>query len=146
MKFSNAAALAALGFALSGCASIVTGTTQMIAVSSPPVEGASCSLTSSEGTVNVVTPGSVKVHKTKSDLHVVCNKDGYKEGSAVLVSHFNGATVGNVILGGGIGLIVDASTGANFTFPDKVEVPMESLAGPATPPTPADAPAAKPGS
>ena len=58
MKLQSIAALAALGVALSGCASIVEGTTQMVQVSTPPVDGAACTLTSSEGVYTVTTPGS----------------------------------------------------------------------------------------
>jgi len=50
MKIGTIAAIAALGAALSGCASIVEGTTQSIAITSPPTDGAKCVLTSSEGT------------------------------------------------------------------------------------------------
>jgi uncharacterized protein YceK len=68
MKLNIVAAIAALGVALSGCASIVEGTTQSIAVTSPPTDGAKCVLKSSEGTYYVTTPGNATVHKTKNDL------------------------------------------------------------------------------
>ncbi len=151
MKFATVAALAALGFGVSEYASIVTGTTQILAVTSPPVDGAKCTLTSSEGTYYVTTPGNATVHKTKHDMDVVCTRDGYKDGHTVAVSHFNGATAGNIIAGGVIGIGVDAMTGANYNFPENIAVtmvpvdaPLPALPAPATPPTPADAPA-KPG-
>ncbi len=137
MKLQSIAALAALGVALSGCASIVEGTTQMVQVTTPPVDGAACTLTSSEGVYTVTTPGSVKVHKTKNDMKVLCKKDGYQDGMTVVVSHFNGATAGNLLLGGAIGMAVDAGTGANYNFPDAVSVPMAPLAAPAAATAPA---------
>ena len=53
-------ALAAL--ALAGCATIVKGTTQAIAVNTPNAPGAMCTLTSSAvGTQTVVTPATITV-------------------------------------------------------------------------------------
>jgi hypothetical protein len=127
MKLFQLAALAAIGGALSGCASMVEGTTQNIAVTTVPVEGAKCVLTSSEGTYYVTTPGNTVVHKTKNSLNVVCRKDGFVDATKIVPSHFNGATVGNVLAGGIVGLAVDAATGANFNYPDKVDLPMTTV-------------------
>ena len=143
MKLASLAAVAALGMAVSGCASIVEGTTQSIAVTSSPVSGANCVLTSSEGTYYVTTPGNVTVHKTKNDLAVVCKRDGYQDASTKIAPHFNGATLGNVIAGGVIGVGIDAATGANFNYPDKFDVPMIAVAMPA-PMTPTSAAPATP--
>jgi hypothetical protein len=55
--------------------------------------------------------------------------------------HFNGATVGNVIAGGIIGIGIDAATGANFNYPTEVNVAMDpENAAPVTPPANAPAP------
>jgi hypothetical protein len=54
-------------------------------------------------------------------------------------SSFNGATFGNIIAGGLIGVVVDASTGANYTYPEKVSI---DLAGTSGAPVAASAPAA----
>ncbi len=140
MKFVSVAAIAALGFSVSGCASIVEGTTQSIAVTSTPASGANCVLTSSEGTYYVTTPGNVTVHKTKNDLAIVCKHDGYQDASTKISPHFNGATLGNVIAGGVIGVGIDAATGANFNYPEKFDVPMIAVSMPA--PTTPEAPAA----
>jgi phosphoketolase len=142
MKFIAIAALAALGAALSGCASIVEGTTQSIALTSPPTDGAKCVMTSSEGTYYVTTPGNATVHKTKNDLDVVCRKDGFKDAHTTIPSHFNGATAGNILAGGVIGIGIDAATGANYNYPTEFAVtmvptdaPIASLPPPAVPPT-----------
>ena len=139
MKIGTIAAIAALGAALSGCASIVEGTTQSIAITSPPTDGAKCVLTSSEGTYYVTTPGNTTVHKTKNDLDVVCTKDGFKEARTTIPSHFNGATAGNILAGGVIGLGIDAATGANYNYPTEFAVTMDPVDAPsaATMPVPA---------
>jgi len=136
MKMTSAAALVAAGVALSGCASIVEGTTQSVAVTTPPINGASCSLANSEGTWYLTSPGNATVHKTKNDLKVFCSKAGYQDATVVIPPHFNGATLGNVIAGGVIGIGIDAATGANFNYPENIEDPMTPVATSQTAPAP----------
>ena len=145
MKLFAIAAIAALGAALSGCATVVDGATQSVSVSTTPVQGAACTLTNSEGTWYVTSPGSVQVHKTKNDLTVTCSKDGYGPGNQVAVSKFGGATFGNIVLGGGVGAIVDAASGANYYYDSPMIVPLgEAKPIPAQTSAPVQ-PAAKPG-
>src|SRR4051812_27497872 len=66
MKVHHFAAVAALGISVSGCATIIEGTTQPLAVASLPEQGAQCSLQNSQGTYLITTPGTVIVHKTKT--------------------------------------------------------------------------------
>jgi hypothetical protein len=124
MRIHAFAAIAALGIVLSGCATIVDGSTQSVSVTTSPTEGAACTLTNSEGTWFLTSPGSVQVHKTKNDLTVTCTKDGFQPGSQVAVSKFGGATFGNIVAGGGIGAIVDAASGANYYYDSPVTVPL----------------------
>jgi hypothetical protein len=105
------------------------------------VQGAACTLTNSEGIWYLTSPGSATVHKTKNDLTVTCTKDGFQSGSQVAVANFGGATFGNLVVGGGIGAIVDAASGANYSYNSPIIVP---LGEPKTAPAPAPAPA-KPG-
>jgi hypothetical protein len=143
---------AVAGFHLSGCASIVKGSSASINVTSPPVTGATCTLTSPEGSWQVTTPSPVTVERSKHDMQVRCTKDGYQEATAVIPSNFEGWTVGNLIFGGIIGVGVDAATGAMNDYPNTFQVPMVPLtqvqAAPLAPPpavtTPAAAPAEKP--
>ncbi|HEY3777030.1 MAG TPA: hypothetical protein VGL35_03135 [Rhizomicrobium sp.] len=98
MKIYRIAAVAALGVALSGCATIIEGTTQPVSVNTTPVDGAQCTLSNSQGTWYLTTPGSTTVHKTKTDLNVTCAKPGFQSGHVVAVSHFGAATAGNVLV------------------------------------------------
>ena len=127
MKLTAVAAVAALGVAVSGCASIVKGSTQSIVLNSPPVEGAACTLYNVEGSWSATTPGNVKVDRSKTDLTVVCKKVGYKDSTKIVAPHFNYMTAGNLVVGGLIGIGVDAATGANNSYPDAIEVPMVPL-------------------
>ena len=143
MKSGSFAACAAILLLVPGCASIVEGTTETIAITTPPAEGARCVLTSSEGVYYVTTPGNAAVHKTKHDLDVICKKDGYQESDAKIQSHFNGATAGNILAGGIIGIGVDAATGADYNYPTEAAIPMVPVGQPALPPAVITAPPLK---
>ena len=106
---------------LSGCATIVNGSTQSVTVSTDP-PGASCKLSRQDETLGAVpmTPGSVQVSKSKNDMVVTCEKPGYQTAVVSKSPSFGGATFGNILLGGGVGAIVDAASGANYTYPSEV--------------------------
>ena len=134
---------------LGGCATVIKGSSQDILIDSDP-QGASCELTRSGvilGQVNP-TPAKFKVSRDKDALSVACNKAGYGTGRTTVESKFNGATFGNILLGGVIGVVVDASSGANYTYPEQIMVvlPPEGdaampPAGPSVaPPAPAEPP------
>jgi len=124
MRLSRLAAIIVLGFALSGCATIIKGTTQSISLTTPPANGAMCELKNSEGTWYLTTPGSVVVHKTKNDLVVSCTKDGFQNATVTIPARFNGVTAGNILVGGLIGITVDAASGANYGSTEKTDIPM----------------------
>ena|SRR3569832_781845 len=124
MKTRILTAIAAASVAVSGCATIIKGTTQSIAITTPPVSGASCILSSKEGNWTVITPGVAKVDKTKEDIQVRCTKAGFQDAFATIPSNFQGWTLGNLLLGGIIGVGVDASTGAMNEYPHAFAIPM----------------------
>ncbi len=124
MIFRSLVAVALLGTALSGCASIIKGSSQEIAITTPPTSGASCTLTNSRGQWTVTTPAPVTVKRSKRVVKIDCTKDGYQEASATIPSGFEEWTLGNLILGGAIGFGVDAGTGAINKYPSTFEVPM----------------------
>lgn len=120
------AALVAV-LSLGGCATITTGTTQPINVDSEPQE-AECTLLR-EGQVlsTVTTPAPVTIKRNANTLHVVCKKAGYEDGRVVMNSRHEMASAGNALLGGIIGAMVDASTGANSRYEPYVMVRLTPL-------------------
>lgn len=111
--------------AVAGCATITRGTTQTVAINTPGVTGATCVLTSSAvGTMTVTTPAAVTLSKGSDSVIVRCNKDCYNEGSGVLSSNLEGMTAGNLIIGGVIGLGVDAASGAMNKYAPQVDITM----------------------
>ncbi|MGN6514226.1 MAG: hypothetical protein ACTHLR_00115 [Rhizomicrobium sp.] len=134
MKLHAVAAIVALGVAVSGCASIIKGHTQSIAITTPPITGANCILSSKEGNWTVVSPGIVTVNKSKEDIQAHCTKPGYQDGIATIPSDFQGWTLGNLLLGGVIGVGVDAATGAINEYPHAFQIPMFPASGAAPAP------------
>ena len=124
MKYSVFAALAALGMALSGCATVVKGTHEDITVRTMPAARADCTLRNDDGNWHVTTPGTVSVARTRRDMTIDCAAPGYTPGRTVARSHFNAVTLGNVVAGGLIGVGVDAATGANYSYDDRITVPL----------------------
>jgi len=120
--------LIVLSVGLSGCATVMTGTDQTIAVSTAPVSGATCTLFTSQARWTLRTPGSLTIPKSGEDLHVVCRKAGYADGLATIPSGLEGWTWGNV-LNAGTGVVVDAATGAANAYPDSVRIPMAPAPG-----------------
>ena len=56
---------------------------------------------------------------------LTCEKNGFKKTTHSFDETLVGATLGNIILGGGIGILVDAVSGAAQEYPSKVSVIME---------------------
>jgi hypothetical protein len=112
----------------SGCAIITTGTDQGIrVVTKPDVTGANCALIDSKGHTAYVpnTPGTTYITRGDGPLTITCRKTGYKTTSTQIEEGMAGATMGNVILGGGIGIIFDAASGAAQRYPDQVDIWLE---------------------
>src|SRR6476646_9935559 len=105
MKVMTVAAVAALGVAMSGCATVIKGSSQNIAITTPPTTGATCTLSSKEGNWQIVSPGVAQgVRKSKEDVQITCIKPGWQTATGTIPSNFQGWTVGNIVLGGVIGL------------------------------------------
>lgn len=116
---------------LTGCASVTGSKLQPLSVQTiqdgKEVAGVGCTLTNDAGKWFVTTPGSVTVQKSTGDMAVDCAKDELR-GRENLVSKSNGAVWGNIILGGGIGYIIDRNTGAGFDYPNTVTVVLNRMA------------------
>ena len=109
---------------MGGCASTLEGTSQEISIATNP-PGAECQM-EREGDViaSFKTPGGTVVKKTKHDIDVTCTKVGYQDATGFLESGIESATFGNIILGGGIGWLIDSASGADNKYPTKITISM----------------------
>lgn len=125
-KIASLLALAAL----TGCASVAGEKMQPISVTTvfdnKEIAGLGCTLTNDAGSWYLTSPASITVHKSTGDLAIDCKKDSLI-GNATVVSKSNGAVWGNILLGGGIGYIVDRNTGAGFDYPASVTINLRQV-------------------
>jgi len=119
------------GSTLVGCASITGTTGQSVSIETlekngKSVAGASCELTNSKGKWFISTPGTVAIRRSNDDMSILCKKDGLDPGIATVVSDTKGMMWGNILVGGGIGALVDHNTGAAYEYPVLIQIMMGS--------------------
>jgi hypothetical protein len=106
--------------AFTGCASIVHGTRQSLRVESDPP--ASVKL---DGAIQGTTPLTLRVSRKQSISQVELERPGCVTQAFKLEREFSGWYVGNIVFGGIIGLIVDASDGAMWNqYPDSLKATL----------------------
>ena len=125
MSLIRTCLLLSLAAMLPGCATLVEGSNQNLTVSTSPA-GAQCAVDWASTRLGMInpTPGSLRIDKSKNDLTVTCEKEGFRTAIVSQTASFGGTTFGNILLGGGVGFIVDAASGANYTYPSKVRLDM----------------------
>ncbi|SDY68215.1 hypothetical protein SAMN04515617_11935 [Collimonas sp. OK242] len=128
-----------LGLALSGCATTASDNGRVLIVAtsdSQQLEGARCVVKTDSSRWNVVTPGDVLIVEADGDLHVVCDKPGYRTSEVVYRAPpgLNSPSVGIGATGGSGGIgAVGLGLGANLplsfggkekAYPSRVLVEM----------------------
>lgn len=113
--------------AASGCASITGSEIQNLTLTvsneqKEPVKDVECLLKNDKGTWRVKSPGFVDVRRSAEDLVVDCQKEGLPNGFLRAISRAAGGMFGNIILGGGIGAIIDHNKGTGYNYPDNLPV------------------------
>jgi hypothetical protein len=97
-----------------GCASVTRGTTENISIATTPA-GATAEISGLDNPAACVTPCVVQA-KRNADITVTINKEGYEPQIIPLTKEIPGSGAagfaGNVLLGGLVGMGVDAATGA----------------------------------
>jgi len=128
------ALIAAMAVAIltTGCATVSGSTNQTVAVVAKDQKGdevadAKCELNNDKGRWYLTTPGSTMVHRSNEDLRIVCKKIGHETVNKAVVSDTKGSMYGNIILGGGVGALIDHSNGSAYEYPAIVQVAMRTL-------------------
>ena len=113
-------ALLAASVGLSGCATVMNGTKQPVEFDSDP-QGAV--ITTAQGQT-CTTPCAFEMRRG-DDSMITFNVAGYQPVAVYVQSRTGGGVAGNILAGGIIGGVVDASNGAsNHLYPDPVWVRM----------------------
>ena len=72
--------------------------------------------------MSVKSGDSLQVRRSSKDLDIVCKDPANPDASARAISRANGGMWGNIILGGGIGAIVDHNKGTAYTYPTWIQL------------------------
>jgi hypothetical protein len=110
---------------LSGCSTIIDGTSQEILVNTNP-SAANCALSRQGEVIGRVnpTPGGITIKKTKYDMTITCDKQGYQTATYLNHSGEAGATFGNIVAGGLIGWGIDSASGADNKYDSPVNITL----------------------
>ena len=112
-----------------GCSSITKGRTDVVNVNiSNCGEPTECSATNKKGTWDFTAPGPVTVKKSDDPLTIKC-QDGEDVVTRTLAPTSGEMIWGNVLVGGGIGAAIDASTDAHLDLPDTTTLVRQSCRG-----------------
>ena len=116
---------------LPGCATITSNETQTVALTATDangkaVEQTNCVLKNDKGEWQATPPAQVPVRRSPEDLIVTCKKADAPDGLLRAISRAAGGMFGNIVLGGGIGALIDHNTGKGYNYPDDLPVKMGS--------------------
>jgi hypothetical protein len=140
MHFSLSA-IAGIAVVCGGCSTIIEGTTQEVYINTNP-SGAACKFMREGRQIATITPtpGAAVVQKTKYDITVLCDREGFEQATYLNHSGAAGATFGNIVLGGGIGWAIDSASGSDNKYDSPVNLTMVPKAAMMPPPTPQQRP------
>nr|WP_255662505.1 hypothetical protein [Acidovorax sp. D4N7] len=119
--------VSAVVLACSGCASVINDSTHPIKVetkmpSGELVAGADCKLSNDYGTFTVKSGDTTQIRRSSKDLDILCKDPKNPDAQARAISRANGGMWGNIILGGGVGAIIDHNKGTAYTYPTWVQL------------------------
>ncbi len=104
---------------LLGCATIINGTSQDVALGSTPA-GATVTIDGTQAT----TPAKVTL-KRGQDYNAAFTVEGFQERDVKLEKKASGWLFGNILFGGLIGLIIDLVSGGGYKLvPGSIDVDM----------------------
>jgi hypothetical protein len=124
--FKVFAAVAVL-LATTGCASIVNETTHPMKIETAKsdgalIDGAECKVANDYGTVTVKSGETSNVRRSSKDLDITCVHPENPNAVARAISRPNAGLAGNILIGGGIGAIIDHNKGTAYTYPTWVRL------------------------
>ncbi|MCG6871483.1 MAG: hypothetical protein LJE84_04255 [Gammaproteobacteria bacterium] len=122
MRYRTLIILASAGL-LAACATISTPPQKTLNVISDV--SADCTFQDKLGQREFVAPGDVAAQPRHGPGTLTCNKGGYRTATVTVEPQANSAVMGNLLVGGLIGLAVDSASGANKRYPKDVHVFME---------------------
>ncbi len=130
MRIAPALAAILVGLQLGACSTITQGTDQEIYISTSPMAADYTLERQGEKIAEIAsTPGSVTVTKTKHDITITCNKDGYQTATYLNNSGWESALGAagialDVILTLGASSAIDSMTSADNKYEPSVNITL----------------------
>lgn len=112
---------------MAGCASITHGTEQNVKLETRTEAGevvtqADCQMSNDKGTASAPSGVETKVRRSGGNLMVRCTHPNHPAAVGQAISRANVGMVGNIMIGGLIGVAVDAGTGGGFSYPSWMQL------------------------
>lgn len=116
-----------LVLSLSGCASVVNDSTlpvkvQTVTQKNEAIDGADCKWTNDYGSATMKSGETTQIRRSNKDLDIVCTHPNQPKAEGRLISRANAGLWGNIIIGGGIGAIIDHNKGTAYSYPTWVKL------------------------
>jgi hypothetical protein len=120
-------AAASAAFLCVGCASIMNDTSHAMKLDTrradgTMVNGAECVMSNDYGSNYVKSGTTVQVRRSSKDLDITCKDPANPDAVGRAISRANAGLAGNLIIGGGIGMIIDHTKGTAYTYPTWVQL------------------------
>ncbi len=122
MKKYLALSACAASMFLTGCASVTNEAHQTLRVQAldetgREIERAECVLNNGYAPVNIAGGHYARVQRSSADLDIVCKAPNQVDAKGRAISRLNGGFAGNILLGGPLGMAVDAANGKAYSYP-----------------------------
>jgi len=115
--------VSSIALSTTSCASIITGTKDKISFTSTP-EGAKVL---HKGVEKCITPCTAEIPRSLSKQTVIFEKEGFANKEIKLTKNFNAVSLVNILIGGVIGVGIDAATGSLTKYsPKEYAVELET--------------------
>ena len=111
----------------SGCASIVNDTTHPMKIETKSsagvtITGAECRVSNDYGTITAKSGDTTQVRRSSKDMDITCRDAANPDAVGRAISRANAGLAGNILLGGGIGAIIDHNKGTAYTYPTWIQL------------------------
>jgi len=112
---------------ITGCASVTHDSNQGVRIDTKTqdgqlVTGANCRMTNNFGLFVAKSGETSQVHRSSKDLEITCKHENYSDATAKAISRSNSGMWGNIIIGGGIGAIIDHNSGKAYNYPEWMQL------------------------
>ena len=109
---------------LAGCSSIINDSHVPMTLSFSDNSAGECSLKNKRENYKISMPATVSVRRSDDSLVFDCKTSDGRSASGSIPSEFGGMMAGNILLGGGIGALIDGEKDMHRNYPTSFVIPV----------------------